>query len=117
MCIRDRDWYSCDEVSGDFQLKYFSIERDKKTIIPFCKRVLHCNPDVIFWASPWSPPSWMKVNHYYSVRSWNGQNKMSPLSDVVLYENTTGKDAAYYPKQLAVNDYFIQDSDVYKRQV
>lgn len=29
---------------------------------------------------------------------------MSPLSDVVLYENTTGKDAAYYPKQLAVND-------------
>ena len=35
---------------------------------------------------------------------------MSPLSDVVLYENTTGKDAAYYPKQLAVNDYFIQDS-------
>ncbi len=105
-----RDWYSCDEVSGDFQLKYFSIERDKKTIIPFCKRVLHCNPDVIFWASPWSPPSWMKVNHYYSVRSWNGQNKMSPLSDVVLYENTTGKDAAYYPKQLAVNDYFIQDS-------
>lgn len=32
-----RDWYSCDEVSGDFQLKYFSIERDKKTIIPFCK--------------------------------------------------------------------------------
>ena len=52
----------------------------------------------------------MKVNHYYSVRSWNGQNKMSPLSDVVLYENTTGKDSAYYPKQLAVNDYFIQDS-------
>lgn len=103
-----RDWYSCDEVSGDFQLKYFSIERDKKTIIPFCKRVLHCNPDVIFWASPWSPPSWMKVNHYYSVRSWNGQNKMSPLSDVVLYENTTGKDAAYYPKQLAVNDYLFR---------
>lgn len=34
----------------------------------------------------------MKVNHYYSVRSWNGQNKMSPLSDVVLYENTTGKE-------------------------
>lgn len=105
-----RDWYSCDEVSGDFQLKYFSIERDKMTIIPFCRRALHCNPNVIFWASPWSPPSWMKVNHYYAVRSWNGQNQMSPLSDVVLYENTTEKDAAYYPKRLAVNDYFIQDS-------
>ena len=27
-----RDWYSCDEVDGDFQLKYFNIDRDKKTI-------------------------------------------------------------------------------------
>ena len=29
-----RDWYSCDEVPGDFQLKYFNINRDKTTLIP-----------------------------------------------------------------------------------
>lgn len=27
-------WYSCDEVPGDFELRYFNIDRDKKSIIP-----------------------------------------------------------------------------------
>ena len=105
-----RDWYSCDEVDGDFQLKYFNIDRDKKTIIPFIRKALHYNPNMTFWASPWSPPSWMKVNHYYSILSNDKVNKMSPLSNVILHENSTEKNNAYYPKQLAVNDYFIQDT-------
>ena len=105
-----RDWYSCDEVDGDFQLKYFNIDRDKKTIIPFIRKALHYNPNMTFWASPWSPPSWMKVNHYYSILSNDKVNKMSPLSNVILHENSTERNDAYYPKQLAVNDYFIQDT-------
>lgn len=64
-----RDWYSCDEVSGDFQLKHFNINRDKTTLIPFIKAAQQYNPNMTFWTSPWSPPSWMKINHYYSVRS------------------------------------------------
>ena len=104
-----RDWYSCDEVDGDFQLKYFNVDRDKKTIIPFIRRALHYNPNMTFWASPWSPPSWMKVNHYYSILSNDKVNKMSPLSNIILHENNTERNDAYYPRRLAVNDYFIQD--------
>ena len=52
-----RDWYSCDEVSGDFQLKHFNINRDKTTLIPFIKAAQQYNPDMTFWMSPWSPPS------------------------------------------------------------
>lgn len=42
-----RSWYSCDEVEGDFELRYFNINRDKQTIIPFIRaaqniiRILH----------------------------------------------------------------------------
>ena len=28
-----RSWYSCDEVQGDLELRYFNIERDKRSII------------------------------------------------------------------------------------
>lgn len=104
-----RDWYSCDEVDGDFQLKYFNIDRDKSSLIPYVRRAMKFNPDMTFWASPWSPPSWMKVNHYYSVKS-SDKNEMSPRLDNILYEGKKDENKAYYPKQLAVNDYFIQDS-------
>jgi len=104
-----RDWYSCDEVAGDFQLKYFNIDRDKTTLIPFIKFAQKYNPDITFWASPWSPPSWMKVNQYYSVRSDSKHNKMSSLSDVVLFEDNQEKSDKVFPQRLAVNDYFIQD--------
>lgn len=104
-----RDWYSCDEVDGDFQLKYFNIDRDKTTLIPYIKAAQAYNPDMTFWISPWSPPSWMKINHYYSVVSNNQFNKMSPQSDIALYEGNNIKKEDVFPKQLTVNDYLIQD--------
>ena len=104
-----RSWYSCDEVDGDFQLKYFNIDRDKTTLIPFIKVAQEYNPDLTFWISPWSPPSWMKINHYYSVISNNKYNSMSALSDIVFFDNRTEKDTTVFPNQLATNDYLIQD--------
>lgn len=104
-----RNWYSCDEVEGDFQLKYFNIDRDKTTLIPYIKAVQQYNPDMTFWISPWSPPSWMKINHYYSVRSDAKYNEMSPQGDVVLFEGNTERETKVFPQQLAMQDYFIQD--------
>ena len=104
-----RDWYSCDEVPGDFQLKYFNVNRDKTTLIPYVRRAKQVNPDMTFWSSPWSPPSWMKVNHYYSVRSNSKVNKLPAEAEIALYEGTDDVDKKFYPKQVAVNDYFIQD--------
>jgi glucosylceramidase len=105
-----RDWYSADEVDGDFQLKHFNIERDKRVLIPYIKAAQQYNPNMSFWISPWSPPSWMKINHYYSVRSDIHYNKLSSLSDIALFENTTTKTGNVFPEQLSVNDYLIQDS-------
>jgi glucosylceramidase len=104
-----RSWYSCDEVDGDFELKYFNINQDKETLIPFIKSAQKRNPAMKFWVSPWSPPSWMKINHNYAVKSSAEMNKMSPQSDVALFQSDKTADDAFFPKQLAVNDYFIQD--------
>lgn len=104
-----RDWYSCDEVPGDFELKHFNIDRDKTTLIPYIKAAQQYNPEMSFWISPWSPPSWMKVNHYYSVRSDARFNKMDSRSDVVLYGDSKEEDPKVFPRRLAVNDYLIQD--------
>ena len=46
------DWYSYNETDGDFDMKNFSIERDKKTLIPYVKEALKRNPKIKFFASP-----------------------------------------------------------------
>ena len=58
-------WYSyCDLPKGetDTALLHFSIEKDKKYIIPIIKEALHINPKLVLFASPWSPPGWMKTS-------------------------------------------------------
>ena len=62
-----RDWYSYDETDGDFDMQHFSIDNDKQTLIPFIKSAQQYNPALQLWASPWSPPQWMKVNHHYAA--------------------------------------------------
>lgn len=104
-----RDWYSCDEVSGDFKLHYFNIDRDKKTLIPYVKRALKLNPNMTFWVSPWSPPSWLKINNYYAVNSSAKVNKLPAEAAIALYEGKDNKDKKYYPRQVTENDYVIQD--------
>jgi len=58
--------YSYDETDGDFDLKHFSIEHDKQTLIPFIHAARKHQPKLRVWASPWTPPSWMKRNHFYA---------------------------------------------------
>jgi glucosylceramidase len=56
-------WYSYDDLpSGetDPELRRFSIDRDRAYILPVLKLARHRNPDLLFFASPWSPPGWMK---------------------------------------------------------
>ena len=61
-CDFSLDVYSYVE-SGDKELKTFSIERDKKYIIPFIKDAMqYCKDELVLFASPWSPPAFMKDN-------------------------------------------------------
>ena len=58
--------YTYDEADGDFDLKQFSIEHDRKTLVPFIQAAQRYQPKLRLWASPWTPPSWMKRNHFYA---------------------------------------------------
>lgn len=53
--------YSYDDTRGDLELKDFSIGRDREFIIPIIKEILEINPEIYFYASPWTPPAWMKT--------------------------------------------------------
>jgi len=63
-----RDWYSYNETDKDFEMKNFSIDNDKETLIPFIKSAQKINPGIRIWASPWCPPSWMKYTKHYACR-------------------------------------------------
>jgi len=57
-------WYSYDDPPGgapDPQLNHFSIDKDRAYILPVLKMALEENPALLFYASPWSPPGWMKT--------------------------------------------------------
>lgn len=53
-------WYSYNETEDDYAMENFSIERDKRYIIPAIKEAQKRSKDMRFFASPWSPPTWMK---------------------------------------------------------
>ncbi|MCI9284506.1 MAG: glycoside hydrolase family 30 protein [Muribaculaceae bacterium] len=108
-------WYSCSDVRGDFGLKYFNIERDKTTIIPYIRAAQKYCPDMTFWMSPWSPPAWMKINDHYAVQS-NRYNDLDPALDHLLFGDSdrsdneqVNPDKTRFPRRMAVQDYFIQE--------
>ena len=48
---------------GDSSLSTFSIAKDRKKRIPFIKKSIDLiGVDLVFYASPWSPPAFMKTN-------------------------------------------------------
>ena len=114
-----RTWYSCDTVSGDFALKYFNIEHDKQNVIRLIRKAQKYQPQMTFWFSPWSPPAWMKINQDYPVMS-STLNKQSKEKDYLLFGgsqvdetevmNAGKQKGRLFPRQLASQDYFIQDA-------
>lgn len=53
--------YSYDDVEFDTELSHFSIAHDEKYVIPIIKQILEIKPELYLFASPWSPPGWMKT--------------------------------------------------------
>jgi glucosylceramidase len=66
------DWYSLNETDGDLEMKHFSIARDQQYLIPYIKEALKLNPNLKLFASPWSPPTWMKFpkSYNYGTLRW-----------------------------------------------
>ncbi len=59
-------WYSYNETEGDYAMENFSIDRDRKYIIPAIREAQKRLPEIRFFASPWSPPTWMKFPMAYN---------------------------------------------------
>jgi glucosylceramidase len=109
-----RDWYSYNETDGDFEMKNFSIANDKETLIPFIKNAQKYNPALKLWASPWSPPSWMKYNKHYALKSL--QKGITNVTSEEWGIYFTGLDNGLKPEQEGKEgtDMFIQDDKYFK---
>ncbi|HEY8658578.1 MAG TPA: glycoside hydrolase family 30 beta sandwich domain-containing protein [Hanamia sp.] len=108
-----RNWYSYDENDGDFEMKHFSIANDLETLIPFIKNALKYNPSLKIWASPWSPPAWMKYNKHYAGRSLQGT---SNFKSEEYGMDLTGINNGLKPEQEGKEgtDMFIQQDKYFK---
>ncbi len=73
---------------GDKTLESFDISRDKKYIIPFLRDAMrYCDEEIVLFASPWSPPAYMKDNG-------------SPIKGGKLLEEYKELWARYYAKYI-----------------
>jgi len=52
-----------DSGQTDIEMTNFTLEEDKKHLIPVLKEILKIIPNIKILASPWSPPAWMKTNN------------------------------------------------------
>jgi glucosylceramidase len=59
-------WYSHADTPDDLALAHFSIERDRRFLLPYIHAAQAVRPDLRFFASPWSPPAWMKFPERYN---------------------------------------------------
>jgi glucosylceramidase len=84
--------YTDDEVasgSTDTAMSSFSIDQDKKYLIPYIKAAQAVKSDIRFWASPWTPPTWMKATPYLSpgnpVNAFDGGTMKSDDATLKAY--------------------------------
>lgn len=57
--------FTYDEVpkgQTDVELKQFSIDVERQTLIPVLKKIVSVNPSIKILGSPWTAPTWMKTN-------------------------------------------------------
>jgi glucosylceramidase len=88
------DRYTLDETPGDTSMSKFSIERDKEKLIPYIKAARAVAPGLHLWASPWSPPTWMKSNG-----TFDGGNMMEDDATLRAFALYLTKFVQEYAKQ------------------
>lgn len=73
-------WYSHNETAGDYAMDNFSIGRDHQSLIPYIRAARETHgKDFFLFASPWSPPTWMKFPSAYNYGTliWEPQNRQA----------------------------------------
>ncbi|NHA06202.1 glucan endo-1,6-beta-glucosidase [Mucilaginibacter sp. HC2] len=54
--------FTYNQTSGDVNMNNFSISQENQDLIPILKKILAINPSIKILATPWTAPTWMKVN-------------------------------------------------------
>lgn len=123
------NYYSYNDVPEDFEMKNFSIDRDRYIIMPYIKSALAVRPDLQIWASPWCPPLWMKVNNHYAMGSYSGDKTIDEgqaiknnatafkmenryLNAYALYFSKFVE--AYEKEGIAISSVMVQNEPVYQ---
>jgi len=83
-------WYSYNDTPGDFDMSGFSIDHDRNALIPYIQAAQTHQPGLTLWASPWSPPTWMKTNGHYAQRMSNRPPDNGLKPSQVVHEGENG---------------------------
>ncbi len=75
-----RGRYFPSEVDGDYEMEHFTIERDEVNLIPYVEAARAVNPELRFWAVPWTPPPWMKTISARTAAVFATSRKCSKLT-------------------------------------
>ncbi|HVW94810.1 MAG TPA: glycoside hydrolase family 30 beta sandwich domain-containing protein [Mucilaginibacter sp.] len=54
--------FTYDQTAGDVNMNNFSISQENQDMIPILKKIIAINPSIKIIATPWTAPTWMKVN-------------------------------------------------------
>jgi glucosylceramidase len=98
------NYYSLDDSINDFDLEFFSIDRDKRNLIPYIKTALSYQKKLKLWASPWTPPAWMKTNDHYACKPGYGNKLKRSLkgkegvNQLILNDTILSTYAKYFAK-------------------
>ncbi|MBN7576157.1 glycosyl hydrolase [Clostridium sp. 2-1] len=101
-------WYSLNETKGDYEMKNFSIERDKECLISYIKEAEKYSGELNLFASPWSPPTWMKFPEVYNFGTliWEEKN----LKAYALYFKKFIEE--YQKEGIKINQVHIQNEPI-----
>lgn len=98
--------YSLNDHAGDFEMKYFSLDRDYEYLIPYIKGAMTHAPELRIHASPWSPPAWLKT----SGKFVEGGSLMDEDKVYAAYATYLGKFINGYAKEgIDINKLLIQN--------
>ncbi|WP_111707628.1 glycoside hydrolase family 30 protein [Lutibacter citreus] len=98
------DAYSYSITPNDFEMDQFSIERDKKYVLPYIKSAIAINPNFTLFASPWSPPAWMKESGKMVGLQKEGNRMKSGSKIKKAYANYFVKYVQAYAKEGVIVD-------------
>ncbi len=103
-----KDWYSLDETAGDYELRHFSVARDEQGLIPYVKRAQQYAPQLGLFASPWSPPAWMKDPPVYNWGKlvWDERTLTAYANYFVKYVKS------YAQRGIRINQVHVQNEPV-----